>query len=852
MLKIKPNQKYDFFEFNSELEIPNESIINGEEKKDLSETNNLDLEQELSQYNNNLKIEHSIFIIKAPKKILLIFSIDKDLPVKIENNFFSIPLSNPVLQVISFMHDSKDESILISTGDSLNNIEVLQIELKKLMHEFIYNKLNYIKNSLKIIPIKNSLALILHYKDKQYKNDFSLKLWKNFNEEIYNFQKAYNFAYNFEYNKVICLDNKEPPFIISIYPFDESFFNRNKNEILQPEFFISLSDYIKKIKENDIETFLYFESFSNIICFWAKSKNILSGYLLSIIFVNFKEKNCFNCIEFKYNSNNKYFFKINKNSNEIYLFNLSQELLDIYSFKKQHEVSENDLCITKIHFTGNIKGIDFTENNGLVILTKQNSLICYSKNENIFKNFQKKYKEQSFDNDSIINNNLNIGERQKSNFDINNLSINQDNLSFYRTNFPNIKNYNLTLEKNDISIDFKTKNIHNNIKKILNIKNKKNNDKSIYFNKVDGFCQTDDNILNEKEKEFEDKKEKEEYIQNEKEKEKEITTLKNLQKEFKIFNERNDIKKNYLSVQFKKLFFIKLIKKFKESVKNLENNYTKNISISDLNIKTIDIESNNQNLKKKIEAIEKDINSLSKSEFEKYINFQKLKYLLFEEKSNIINRANIKNKIIKIQKNNKNIYVNENDNCDYESLELINKSLNMELKDKPTLKNKIEYILYKCNLIEQKINIICERNGNIKYNNDNLYIMLNYCKNDINIICEMYKYNKFNKQEESKFIYGLINPFINFYNKMMQDLESYIQILEKEIKMLNFENKEGKIHSFCENKFYKKLKDNKKKDNIKKIISEYLEEILEENNFYSDKGNIMTNYCKNLDDEFNN
>ena len=135
MLEIKVNKKYDFFELNSELEIPNENIINENENdnKDLDKTSNLDLEPEFIQYNNKLKIEHSTFIIKTKNIIHLIFSINKDLPVKIEKSlFFSIQLSNPILQVISFMPDSKDESIIISTGDSLNNIEVLQIELKKL------------------------------------------------------------------------------------------------------------------------------------------------------------------------------------------------------------------------------------------------------------------------------------------------------------------------------------------------------------------------------------------------------------------------------------------------------------------------------------------------------------------------------------------------------------------------------------------------------------------------------------------------------------------------------------------------------------------------------------------------
>ena len=94
MLEGKLKKKYDFFEFNSELKIPKENILNEKESHNLIETSNL-LEEELTQYNNNLKIEHSIFLIKAPNKIILIFSVDKDLPVKIEKNISSIPLSSP-------------------------------------------------------------------------------------------------------------------------------------------------------------------------------------------------------------------------------------------------------------------------------------------------------------------------------------------------------------------------------------------------------------------------------------------------------------------------------------------------------------------------------------------------------------------------------------------------------------------------------------------------------------------------------------------------------------------------------------------------------------------------------------
>lgn len=831
MLEIKVNKKYDFFELNSELEIPNENIINENENdnKDLDKTSNLDLEPEFIQYNNKLKIEHSTFIIKTKNIIHLIFSINKDLPVKIEKSlFFSIQLSNPILQVISFMPDSKDESIIISTGDSLNNIEVLQIELKKLMHKYSYNKLNFIKNALKIIPIKDSLVLILHFTNlEEGKQEISLKLWKNFNEEIYNFKKVYNFAYNFENNKIICIDNKVAPFTFSIYPFSESYFNKNKNDIVLPEFYISLSDYIKNTEENDIEIFIFFESFSNIICFWAKYKNIESGYLLSIIFVDFKGNKCFDYLEFNYKAYNKYFFKINQKSKEIYLFNLSQELLYIYSFKKQDEISRNDLYITKIHFTGNIKGVDFTENNGLVILTEQNNLICYSKNENIFTNFQKQYIDENIGNDFITNNNLNLREKQKLNNNINQISYNKVN-------------------KNDKIIDIKVNKIHN-INKIIDNNEKKIDNQKIFvnqFGQVDTFCQTEKNNLDEDE----DEKENIDNIQIKK-KEKETTLIK-LTKNYKIFNEIKEIKNKFYSVQFEKLLLIKLIKQFKKNIINLEKNYIQKNSESDLNEKFKNIEIDIKMLNKNIEDIEKNINS----EFDRYVNLHGLNYFLFEEKLNIIDEKNIKNKIIEIHKdmkyNNKNIYDNEDDNDDYESLELIDKSLGFELENKKYLKNKIVNILSKCNSIKQKINIICERNGNIKYNNNKLNILLNYCKNDINIICEMYKYNKFSKKEETKFIYGLINPLINFYNLMKDDLEAHFEILEKELKNSFKVNNETKIHLLSENNYLKNVKDNKNKEHIEDEILQYLEDIFEENKFYIENGMIITHYCINLDDDF--
>ena len=162
---------------------------------------------------------------------------------------------------------------------------------------------------------------------------------------------------------------------------------------MQPEFFVQIGDYVQNIKEDDIDNFLDFESFDNIILFWGKTKTEKNEFLLGIFFINFKEKKCLDCREIDFDGNKKYLFKINKNTNEIYIFNLSEEFLYIFSFitkkKNQIQKSADDLYLSKIKFSGNIKGIDFTANNGMVVLTEQYNLVCYSRNEYLYKSYQK-------------------------------------------------------------------------------------------------------------------------------------------------------------------------------------------------------------------------------------------------------------------------------------------------------------------------------------------------------------------------------------------------------------------------------------------------------------------------------
>ena len=651
MLEGNLKKKYDFFEFYSELKISKEHILNGSEPHNLIKTSSL-LEEELTQYNNNLKIEHSTFIIKAPNKLILIFSVNKDLPVKIEKGIFSIPISTPVLQAISFMHESKNESIIISTGNSLDNIEVFQLELKKLMHKASYNKLNFIKNALKIIPIKDSLTLILHYPTQYYKNG-GLKLWKNFKEEIYDFNEVYNFTYNFQYLKIICVDNKEAPFTLSIYPFEESYFNKNTNEVLNPEFFIPLNQYLKNIKENEIEFFLHLESFSNIICFWAKSKNVLSRCLLGIFFIDFKAKKPCDYIEIIFEARNKYFFKVNKISNELYIFDLSKELLYLFIFNKKNILSSSDLFICKIYFSGNIKGVDFTENNEMVILTEQNNLICYTKNESIFNNCKKEFKSNDFLLNDNKNNSLNKEDILKFN-NINKLFIkNYLNLSLNKQKSEKINNIKKNLENNDINK--KEKNINNIITFKLDsytqtpkvIKNKKL--------KIDTFCQTDDKKRNKKEEnENSEIKEDTNVVKDFSNKENEnkiIEKIESLENKFKIFNYKYKIEEKFILTNNHKCLIIKLVNLFKETTEKLKDDYTKNIIKYELNVISRELDYRN------IEINQKQIENNFYSDIS--LLLIKSKYYLLNIKYTLLDMKYITNKIIEKIKNNDDIKYDE-------------------------------------------------------------------------------------------------------------------------------------------------------------------------------------------------
>ena len=814
MKEAKLQKKYDFFEYYSELLIPKGNFKVSADHKFSTEKNDISLQSEYLE-NNNLKIEDSTFIIKAPEtnQILIILSIDKDLPPSIDKNIYSFEL-HPIIQEISFMHESQNESIIISTGSKkeIDKIQVFQIQLKQLLHEAIYNLLKDIKNAIKIIPIKDNYVLILHISTEHYKNG-GLKLWKNLKEEIYNFNKIYNFTYNFQNNKIICIDNNQAPFIFSIYAFDESYFNKKNNDTLQPEFFIQISEHLQNIKEEEIETFLHFESFCNLIIFWAKIKKEKMGYSFGIFFVNFKEKKCFDCVEFNFDEENKYFFKINKNSNEIYIFNLSEELLYIYNFKSENqsqnsELSPDNLFITKIKFCGNIKGIDFTGNNGMVVLTEQNNLVCYSRNEYMFQNFQKKFKELNVQNSQNSNkNNLNIHPKtdEKIISTINNLIIDKhnENDDLNLKKFHSEKISNKLLKKSDE----KNENIKNkeNINDISINKNEENNNKN--------NIESEEDILKKKEEE-------EEKIHQMLIKQTELIDKLKLK-----IKEKSIIKELATSFEHK-------LSKFMESILSGISN-------------------------KKLEDIYNQI-QLSKSEKKIHIDkdfdmiLMKSKNFIFETQSIIPDISNIKKKVIYFLKNeiNKKKLIDDINkyNCDFESLELINKAINEKEKEKSKIKYEAEKILYNCSLLDNKINNFCEMSNKIKNFGNKINLLLLKCKNDINQINEMYKYNKIrmSKTKETELISILINPFIECFGKELKEYEQKFEyLISKEKKGIDNENND--LSNFNKNNIDVIECDNNK---IENKFSCKLLDIFEKNNFYSLSNNIIKNRYINLDEEF--
>ena len=66
-------------------------------------------------------------------------------------------------------------------------------------------------------------------------------------------------------------------------------------------------------------------------------------------------------------------------------------------------------------------------------------------------------------------------------------------------------------------------------------------------------------------------------------------------------------------------------------------------------------------------------------------------------------------------------------------------------------------------------------------------------------------------------------------------------------------NTDEKTYLFLKEKYYNKCDTENKKikdKNLDEMLSNKLEELYEENNFYSSRGNIINYKCINIDDEF--
>ena len=173
----------------------------------------------------------------------------------------------------------------------------------------------------------------------------------------------------------------------------------------------------------------------------------------------------------------------------------------------------------------------------------------------------------------------------------------------------------------------------------------------------------------------------------------------------------------------------------------------------------------------------------------------------------------------------------------------MNKVINKELSEKPKLKKDIEKILYNSSKIDRQLNIVSEINGDIKIIETKLNLLLLKCQNDINQINEMYKYTKFkiSKKEEYKFIHVLINPFIEFYHKIVKELELKINSFIKNVEEKDVEKENNSINKI--NFIYEN-------DNIENRLSFQFLDIFKKNNFYSLNEPIIKNNYINLDNEF--
>ena len=352
-----------------------------------------------------------------------------------------------------------------------------------------------------------------------------------------------------------------------------------------------------------------------------------------------------------------------------------------------------------------------------------------------------------------------------------------------------------------------------------NAGNKKSKSEETQKNNLNDLINNEENI-NEV-----DKSERQKKLKEEREKRKEL------------LNKQNELL-DQLKTKFKEKAIInQLTKSFEEKLSKLEGNILSGISKSKLEeiynqIQFINIREN----KTKCEDLD-------------FILF-KANNFIFEIQSIFADIGNIKNKIIILVQNKikwkKIEEKKDQNNCDYQSEELIN-NINIGLKEKLEIKNKIQKLLYDCSLVNNKINIFAKLLGISKNYEKKLNLLLLKCKNDINQINEMYKYNKFkmSKKEEIELINLLINPFIEFLEKEIKESNEKINdlIVKDESYQLNDIKNISVLNN--ENIFV-----DKNKMNFEIKLSSYFKDIFEKNNFFSLSQEIIKNHYISLDDEF--
>ena len=500
---------------------------------------------------------------------------------------------------------------------------------------------------------------------------------------------------------------------------------------------------------------------------------------------------------------------------------MKSELLFIYSFKTENKnelfLPEN-LFLSKTKFSGNIKGIDFTANNGMVVLTEQNNLICYSRNENIFQNNLKKFNEQNSKIKSDIENN----KKSKS--------ANNEGLKIYSNNFyDSIKD--MSYENNNLKLKKFKSDQHLNNKNFIKDKNNNDNSKeNIKENNKQNDLNNLNNKINNKEGDIKEIiKENDIDLNIELKKKNEEEEAKKLE----IMNKQTELLEKLKSKMKEKTIIYKLSNSFQNKLSKFEETILSGIS------------------KLKLEEIYNQIESIKQNNISSYENFDidlaKVKNFIYDIISILPDLNYTKNKFILFIQNEikrkESIKQKNDNNLDFESPELMNKVINKELSEKPKLKKDIEKILYNSSKIDRQLNIVSEINGDIKIIETKLNLLLLKCQNDINQINEMYKYTKFkiSKKEEYKFIHVLINPFIEFYHKIVKELELKINSFIKNVEEKDVEKENNSINKI--NFIYEN-------DNIENRLSFQFLDIFKKNNFYSLNEPIIKNNYINLDNEF--